>query len=157
MTHHHTVRSSHLGFLSGSVFQSTRSSFSREHFGLPHQTGNMKSFRSHYNNIFIRRCKINLREIFTLPETNSSPMKITIFPGFHTIKIVFFPASDLLVYRWLPPENLINGWIPTNIFFSPMFEAKDLHLIEKPAHLRFWYLSGQFIIYTLPETNVCRP
>ena len=29
----------------------------------------------------------------TLPETNSSPMKTPFFPGFHTIKMVDFPAS----------------------------------------------------------------
>ena len=29
-----------------------------------------------------------LERMSTLPETNSSPMKIPIFPGFHTIKMV---------------------------------------------------------------------
>ena len=31
-----------------------------------------------------------------LPETNGLPMKIPMFPGFHTIKMVDFPASELL-------------------------------------------------------------
>ena len=46
--------------------------------------------------------KIFLVELFlwkcTLPETNSSPMKIPIFPGFHTIKMGDFPWA-MLVYR----------------------------------------------------------
>ena len=95
MTHHHTLRSSHLGFLSGSVFQSTRSSFSREHFGLPHQTGNMKSFRSHYNNLFIRRCRsqkilkdFHLREILY-------PLKISWLDTYQNFLTPMFEAKAL--------------------------------------------------------------
>ena len=51
--------------------------------------------------------------VTTLPGTNSSPMKIQFFLA-NTMKMVDFPASDLLVYRGVPGVIWYIFWQPAN-------------------------------------------
>ena len=63
-------------------------------------------------------------------------MKIPSFPGFHTIKMVDFPASELLVYRRVHNCFQMGGEKTTNGRLPPFTAADPTSKLRRQQDLR---------------------